>query len=78
MSSDMATIDPDGFYQRHRGGSGNVVVVFAYSDDDMITGIFSSIEKAEAWRDTIGEDFSCVFAPYVVDVPDFGNVVLKN
>jgi hypothetical protein len=79
MSDDLKAIDPDGFYDRHRGGSGNVIVVHAYSDDDQITGVFSSIETAQAWRDSLDEDeWTCVFAPYVVDEPDFGNVTRTN
>ena len=80
MTDDMNAIDPDGFYERHRGGSGNVVVVFAYSEFnyDELTGIFSSIEKAHAWRDTLGDEWTCIFAPYVVDEPDYGNVTRKN
>lgn len=78
MADDIKTIDPDGFYERHRGGSGNVVVVLAYSHGIERTGIFSSIEKAQEWRDTLGDDWTCIFAPYVVDEPDFGNVVRTN
>lgn len=57
------------FYQRHRGGSGNVVLAIIYDEDgDEHFGIFSSIEKAETWRLRFEGD--AVFSPYVVDEPE--------
>jgi len=71
--------DPDEFYKVHRGGSGPVVVVFAYfnakttSRDKERIGIFGSFEKAQEWAFKLGDDWHCVFCPFVVDEPDFGN-----
>lgn len=62
------------FFQNHRGGSGAVVVVTAVRDDGQEqTGIFGSIETAHEWRRSLGDKFTCVFAPYIVDDPDWGN-----
>lgn len=63
------------FYQRHRGGQGAVVVATAIhgEDGDERTGIFSCIETAQAWSDALGERWACVFCPYIVDDPDWGN-----
>ena len=38
--------------------------------------IFSTREKADAWADKFDADdgYACVFVPYVVDEPEFGNV----
>lgn len=67
----MPSTDP--FWQTHRGGSGPVVVVHAINEDEERFAIFSCIENAEAWADELDDDWSCVFAPYVVDEPEFGN-----
>lgn len=67
------------FFQRHRGGSGAVVVVYVYRDNGgpneppWRTGIFGSIETAQEWRRAFGDDYTCVIAPYIVDDPDWGN-----
>ena len=66
------------FYAKHRGGSGNVILAIAVSHfdtDDHMNGIFSNIENAESWSEKIGENWSCVFVPMVVDVPEYGNSV---
>lgn len=67
--------DAPEYFKGHRGGSGPVVLVIAVSDhgDGERHGIFGSIETAMAWRDTLGDDWTCIYAPYVVDVPEFGN-----
>ncbi|MGE0629771.1 MAG: hypothetical protein AB7O43_18355 [Hyphomicrobiaceae bacterium] len=68
------SFDPDSFYKVHRGGSGNVIVV--YATEDMMgekIGIFGSIETAQEWAYELGEKWHCIFVPYVVDHPDFGN-----
>jgi len=62
------------------GGPGNVVVALAQPlpgvEHGERIGIFSTIENASAWADTLSEDeFSgVVFVPYVIDVPEYGNV----
>jgi hypothetical protein len=62
------------FYAKHRGGSGPVVVVTAVDIwGNERQGIFSSLERAKAWRETLGSDFTCIYAPYVVDAPEWGN-----
>ena len=68
-------ITEDNFYKFHRGGSGAVVVVFVIDrkTGDERTGIFSSIETAQEWRRSLPDDFACIFAPYIVDDPDWGN-----
>lgn len=67
--------DEELFYQNHRGGNGAVVVVTAIgnSDNQDRLGIFGSIETAHEWRRSLGNSFTCVFSPYIVDDPDWGN-----
>lgn len=70
--------DPDDFYKQHRGGSGNVIVVFVYKDGkEYRTGVFGSIEQAQEWAFALDDSFQCIFSPFVVDEPDFGNAT-KN
>jgi hypothetical protein len=63
------------FYKVHRGGSGAVIVVTAVHDDthEERMGIFGSAETAHEWRRSLPDNFICVFAPYIVDDPDWGN-----
>lgn len=66
--------DPDVFYAKHRGGSGNVILVMAFNKragDRM--AVFGSIETAQRWALDLSDDWHCVFSPYVVDEPGFGN-----
>lgn len=65
-------------YGEHSGGSGKVILATVhYPDGEDKTGIFSSLEKAESWRDQLGaefgEDLGALFVPMIVDDPDFGN-----
>lgn len=70
-----------GFYNQHRGGSGNVIVVTAIPPSLDLRrarlAVFSCIEAAEKFAETFSEKHKIIFAPYVVDEPDFGNAV-KN
>ena len=63
------------FYRHHRGGSGAVLLVTAIHDrtKKQQHGIFGSIETAQEWRRALGEDWTCVFSPFIVDDPDWGN-----
>lgn len=38
------------------------------------TGIFSTLEKAQRWadRERFDDSDQCVFSPYVIDEPDWG------
>lgn len=76
----MSTGDPEinAFYAKHRGGSGNVLIVHAYhpSENDRLA-VFGSIEAAEKWTDSLDDDWSCVICPYVVDEPEFGNASIN-
>ena len=69
--------EKDEFFARHRGGTGNVVVAWVLKDGerDQIS-VFGSIEQANAWANRFNEDdgYVCVFVPFVVDEPDYGNV----
>jgi hypothetical protein len=70
----------DAFYAAHAaGGPGNVVLALAQpiiADHGERIGVFSTIAKARAWADTLSEDefAGVVFSPYVIDVPEYGNV----
>lgn len=68
------TDDADAFYANHRGGSGAVIRVIAiHRTGKERNGIFGSIETAQEWRRSLGDNFTCVFSPYIVDDPDWGN-----
>jgi hypothetical protein len=75
--ADVRGWDPDRFYERHRGGWGPVIVVFAACPrrkrQPNRVAVFGSIETAQEWAFSLGADWHCVFSPYVVDEPDFGN-----
>lgn len=70
-----------GFYNQHRGGRGNIIMVSVFPPSGDFhkarIAMFSCIEAAETWAATHPEDHQVIFAPYVVDEPDFGNAV-KN
>jgi hypothetical protein len=70
------------FYEDHAaGGAGNVVVAHVQFDEGERIGIFSSIENAQVWADTFEDNGACngvVFVPYVVDVPEYGNVPARG
>lgn len=63
------------FYTAHRGGTGNIIMVTVFLHGAGLDrmAMFSSIERAEEWADRFGEHAHVVFAPYVVDEPEFGN-----
>jgi hypothetical protein len=68
-----------GFYERHRGGVGPVVHVYAYNDkkDDEKHAIFSTVEGALDWIMMLRaetEDWQTVTTPLVVDMPHYGDV----
>lgn len=65
--------DPDEFYAKHRGGSGSVIIVMAINKNAERMGVFGSIETAQLWALEFGDDWHCIFSPYVVDEPGFGN-----
>jgi hypothetical protein len=67
--------DMEIFYRNHRGGGGAVIMVTAINDADHSEqhGIFGSIDTAHEWRRHLGDGYTCVFAPYIVDDPDWGN-----
>lgn len=66
-------MDTDDFYKRHRGGVGNVVVVFVFADNWFDSAVFSCVEKARQWAEDHEADGNCVIAPYVVDDPEYGD-----
>lgn len=68
----------DTFYRHHRGGQGAVVIVRAFKGEQEQIGVFSSIEIAQSWRNSLGDDYACVFCPYIVDDPDWGNEALSR
>lgn len=70
--------DIDTFYAKHAaGGPSHVVACIAMrKDDNSEFSVFSTIANARAWADSLSDDdyHGCVFVPYVVDCPEFGNV----
>jgi hypothetical protein len=74
--------DADSFFARHAaGGPSNIVLAFAsrLNGGEHIgehIGVFSTIDKARAWADTLNDD-ECegvVFCPFVIDAPEYGNL----
>lgn len=62
------------FYNAHRGGTGPIIMVSVFDDDGFPrVAMFGSIERAEEWAATLGDEVRVVFSPHVVDEPDFGN-----
>lgn len=62
------------FYNKHRGGTGNVIMVSVFGGGKLNrVAMFSCIENAEKWASTFGDDVPVVFSPHVVDEPEFGN-----
>lgn len=72
--------DLEEFYKNHRGGSGAVIVVTAIDPEthEERMGIFGARETADEWRRSLPEKLVCVFAPYIVDDPDWGNEADTN
>lgn len=70
--------DCEKFYAEHAAGGGLVVVTASRKDGalDPKIGIFSALDKAQAWADGLSDRdyFPRVIAPYVVDAPEYGNV----
>ena len=51
-----------------------VTVVIAINGDDERTQVFSTPATAQAWMDSLGEDWTSIcIETMVVDVPEFGN-----
>jgi hypothetical protein len=69
------------FYDKHRGGSGCVVIVEAQLDTGRLVAAFSSIEQAEEWTLNVKRDHpdidSVLLIPAIVDVPEFGTATLN-
>ncbi len=77
QNTDEAAQDEcDEFYRRHRGGSGNVILVqvIAFDGDDEFL-VFSSIEKAQEFLEVREE--AALIMPRIVDFPDYGNVTVN-
>lgn len=79
MSTDAAADEtPEQFFARHvAGGPTHVVAAFAErAIDGCDFAVFSSLALAQAWADGLDDaDYDgVVFVPYVIDVPEFGNV----
>ena len=69
------TSDEEAFLRNHGGGFGAVWCVMAFSKSgEERNAIFSRYDLAQRYveRD-LGEGFSAVYSPYIVDDPDWGN-----
>lgn len=78
MSDQSNCDDIAPFYAAHAaGGPGNVVLARAQrKDGGERVGVFSTLARATAWSDGLSDEeyHGTVFVPYVVDVPEYGNV----
>lgn len=79
--ADKVVIYPDPeiteFYKKHCALYGGVIVGMAFYKDEERMGVFSSLKKASAWSETLGEEWNCMFAPFIIDEPDYENKVLQ-
>jgi hypothetical protein len=70
--------DIDAFYAEHTaGGPTHVVATIAVRKDGSSDfAVFSTLDKARAWSASLSEETyeHCVHSPYIVDVPEYGNV----
>jgi hypothetical protein len=66
------------FYADHvAGGPTHIVMaIAAHKNGHDHLAVFSSLEKAEAWADSLEDDeyYGVTFAPGIIDVPEYGNV----
>lgn len=62
-------------YLEHCSSNNGVVLVNAINGDNHINGIFSCLEKAQQWTDGLGDEWACIFSPFIIDEPDYGNAV---
>lgn len=75
----MAADEVRAFYAKHCASGGVVIVQVLDGSgglDDM--AVFSSLDNAHAWADGLWrsehDDRRCLFIPYVIDVPEHGNL----
>ena len=65
------------FWRAHGQVHGAVVVAMVYdlAGDLSNVAVFSTMAKAMQWADEFGGDMEgeCVLAPFVTDMPEFGN-----
>ena len=71
--------ETEAFYARHaEGGPNHVVLAMALRADGngFRCEVFSTLPLAHAWSDALSdtEFISTVFAPHIIDVPEYGNV----
>lgn len=68
--------DVEEFYQEHCGKGGLVLVeiIEKYGDGANRLELFSSLQKAHDWADTLDVegDYSALFSPRFVDFPEYG------
>lgn len=70
----MSEQDISRFFTDHCA-AGGLVLVRAIRTAGNITerfAIFSSYEKARAWGDSLDDDWGCIYSPYIVDDPEWG------
>lgn len=66
--------DFEEYYADHvANGPAYVVMAMAIGGDNRVH-VFSSLEKAETWGDSLGDDYTLIYSTRVIDVPEFGNV----
>lgn len=78
-SSGVTDLEVDAIFRLHTsGGPQNVVLAIVTCDGRERYGIFSTLDRAHEWADTFDcddeESSGAVFVPYVIDVPEYGNV----
>lgn len=69
------------FYEKHCAEPGGVVLAHFYHDDGSCeSGVFSTLVLANRWAEAISEksEGSVIFAPHVIDVPEYGNIPDKE
>lgn len=62
------------FFKRHDELPEGVYLVEVYQDEATNVGIFSTRAGVREFLAKVKGDYSSITAPFVVDVPEFGNV----
>lgn len=63
--------DIDAYYTEHLSTPGAVHVVTVMGEAESL-GVFSDLDMARQWADQQASD--CLFVPYVINVPEFGDI----
>lgn len=79
MNEDYAPSDAQTMMHAHDAlESGVYLVEVWHGNKILLHAVFSTVAKAQEWMDTLLDEYQCLCAPFVVDMPDYGNVPKKE